>query len=317
MCIVVRGESDDNTWIGRRSIETLAFHHASKRASILFVVLLENRKAGNYLHILHPGNSTCQIIPPWVGDEIGSLAYHPDEKLDHGDSVMHQVYRKMFKYRKRDGLNQVCALNPYESWYGLRKPSKVVEWPDEDKGKWTDLQLKSHGIEQITEVRAREEFVAFTAWRLGPFVSTGLVLACFVITFEGISFDHLVGHRDFFSVDGPGRLRSKIKYDFLPRMSEADQALWLPQMSFFDSYLPFRSSYDVIIRQEEEPDGVFVEVDEAGSYMITEAPRDRQPDMNASAKRYVTMDADFKLNLHLTSRSVETEVSATKLACLA
>jgi hypothetical protein len=310
MCIVVRAESGDESWWGHRSIETLAFHCAQRRVNILLLVLMENDKPGNYLHVLHPGNSTCELTSPWIGDEIGGLAYHPEENKDSGkNSVLQQVYGNMFRYEGGRGLYQVQELNPYESLYGLEKPCKVTIWPDEERHLWTAAEAADGGVRRI-EVRTqkhKESFAPFTIWRLGPFKSTGLILASFALSFAGATFDVLVGEREYFSVDGPRRLRCKTRYDCIRRMPTAEQSTWEQHLESFDQYVDFKSSYDVIIRKSKEADGSRIEVDEAGSCMIAEAPKDRQPGDKESATRYVTMDSDFKLNLHFAGAKVETE----------
>ena len=65
LCIVVTGETGNEHWEGLRSVEVLAHHHREKVVKILFLLLLNNHKKNNYLRMLHPGNSHCQLVKPW------------------------------------------------------------------------------------------------------------------------------------------------------------------------------------------------------------------------------------------------------------
>ena len=311
MCIILQEDAsgfpegaNGRLWHGVRSVETLAFNRADKRVSILFLLLIENDRPGSYLRVLHPGSSRCELVEPWDGDVIGTLPYHRDggeEEEDGRPSVLQQVYERMFHYVPEEGkLYQVEALNPHESWYGLEVKRRVKIWPQEDECLWTDAEKRQGGIQVVDGPDRPDEFVPFTTWKLGPFKEAGLTLLSFSIAFDRRNYDVLVGDREYFSVDGPMRLRSKIKRDCIPLMPPETQKRWYKSLEFFNTWIAFQGNYDIMIRTTPEADGSYVEVDECGSCMVVEAAEDRQPQPGSCARRYVTIDEDFKLNLCFT-----------------
>lgn len=299
MCTIIQGDDHGQSWRGHRSVEALAFDRGQRKVAILFLLLMENLKPRNYLRMLHPGNSSCRMVRAWTGDDIGTLPYHPWEDELAGNSVLDQIYHKLFRYRRASKeLYQVRALNPFESIYGLKTPRKVVVWPHDDNAHWRPEEGLMDGMERFIGSDDEDAFVPFTAWRLGPFVQTGLVLVSFHLWFEAANFDQLVTDREYFSVDGPSRLMSRIKYDCIPVMAAGEQRGWRQDLTFFEDHIDFERNYDIVIHKIREADGSRVEVDKDGSHNIAEAAEDRQPRDAQVARRYVTMKSDFKLNLH-------------------
>lgn len=305
MCIVLSGESGSEFWAGNRSVEVLAYHHAEKTVKILFLLLLDNKKPGNYLKMLHPGNSHCDLIEPWdkekgpwdLQKEKG-LPYHVTED-DDGlvESVLESVYGRMFEYDEDKGkLYQKEELNPYESFFCLETKREVAIWPNDEEG----VTYES-GIEEVRGTGDnRKPFVPFTTWKLGPFSKTGLVLVAFRLSLQGESYEKFVAGREYFPVEGPGRLRSNLKHEFIPRCMEGEkeQEDWQDQLKTFSDHISFRRSYDVIILRKPPGSGnCSIDVDLYGSCEIVEAAGDRQPKGKCHPRRYVTMDDRFKLNV--------------------
>lgn len=303
MCIVLRGEKGNALWEGLRSVEVLAYHPSEKKVEILFLLFLDNKAEDNYLEMLHPGNSHCELVKPWDKEESPwdenkekGLPYHIDEnEEDFGQSILESIYGRMFRYEEEEvQLYQKEQLNPNESFFDLEVEKEVTIWPD-DEG----LSYAS-GIEELygTE-KDKKRFIPFTSWKLGPFSKAGLALVAFKIVMQGESYDKIVGGREYFPVYGPARLRSKIKHDFIPFYMGTEQAKWQKQLKGFEDHISFRRSYDVIVlKRPPNPKDYTIAVDLDGSCEIALAARDRQPKGKCLPERYVTMDDRFKLNVY-------------------
>lgn len=293
MCIVTRGWGGDDSWQGYRSVEVLAHHASTRKVEISFLLFLNNKKENNYLQVLHPGNGYCKLVKPW--DKEKGLPYHIDEEEIFDQNMLNSVYRKIFVHCETDDkLYQRAELNPNESLFDLEKEKEVTIWPDNERLPYGDCITELYGTE-----KNKERFIPFTTWKLGPFSKTGLVLVAFRVWFQGKSYDALVGDREYFPVDGPDRLRSKIKHDFIPSYMGDEEELWQNRLKLFEDYIYFQGSYDVIIfKKPPDPKNYHIEVDLEGSCEIALAASDRQPKGRYFPERYVTMDDRFKLNLY-------------------
>jgi hypothetical protein len=72
------------SWEGRISAEMLGYHQGDGagekgRVEILVLLLLKNRRPNNYLTVLHPGNSSCEVDIPWTSER--GLAWIPTHPL--------------------------------------------------------------------------------------------------------------------------------------------------------------------------------------------------------------------------------------------
>ena len=294
MCIVMRGANGSASWEGHRSVEVLSHHHSKKTVKILFLLLLYNKSENNYIEMLHPGNSHCELVKPW--DREKGLSYHFDETEDFVEpSILDSVYSRMFKYDEtEDKLYQQQELNPNESWFGLEEKKEVKIWPNDNKVSYINFIEELYGTEKNKVI-----FIPFTSWKMGPFQKTGLYLVTFRILLQGRSFETLVGGREYFPVYGPGRLRSKIRHDFIPLLMGDKQEEWQNRLEMYEDHISFQRSYDVIIlKKPPDKSNYSVEVDLEGSCEIALAASDRQPKGKYFPERYVTMDDRFKLNLY-------------------
>ena len=102
LCIVLKGAIDNESWEGLRSVEVLAYHPSENKVEILFLLFLNNKKKNNYLEMLHPCNSHCELVKPWDKEKNPwdenkekGLPYHIDEKEDDlEESVLESIYGK-------------------------------------------------------------------------------------------------------------------------------------------------------------------------------------------------------------------------------
>ena len=137
------------------------------------------------------------------------------------------------------------------------------------------------------------KWIPFSAWRLGPFPYKGEYFLAVNTTLSKDSYKKLVESDSFFTVDGPKRLRDKIKHAFIPYLTYAEQEEWSEKFVRFKNHLCFDESYDVVILDEPYADRVVADM--RNSSLITEGPL--RPISKKPFKRYITANSAFKLDL--------------------
>jgi len=288
MCIILRGghqKHGSNGWQGRRSVETVGYHHRDKEVRILFSLYLENKlkdEIDNSLFVLHPGKVEYNVIDPWPPP------LHQDEpnppKNKNGDNILSSVYGKAFKYDNQK-LVQANGLSAWDSWYGWNN-EPVSIWPKSEK----NLGFADCVTERLPANDERD-FVPFTVFKLGPFRKKGAYLTSFTLTARGETYDRLLRDDPIFTVDGPESLLLRIERDYISKLPSYEQQMWRNELSLFEEYIGLGESYDVILIKNPYADKV-KRMWESG---IVKAPL--QPIPSSVAVRYITRNPGFSLGL--------------------
>jgi len=233
-CVLLNSPCGDAYWRLHRSVEVLGYHDTEVR--ILLALYLENlAPAGveNYLGMMHRGHVECAIVPAWP------LPQHPDEPQSRHSAktcVLRQLYGAAF-FEDSRGLFQRKGLTKWDAWHSVDERRVIPE-----KDSWK-LKRTSECLHAETGA-----WVPFTTWRLGPFTESTFYLVTCVLRFAGETYHELVDQRDNFTVDGPSRLLTRIKYEDLFRLPREDREKWIRQIEPFDSArLLLSDEYDVII----------------------------------------------------------------------
>src|SRR5258708_8746167 len=279
-----------------RSIEVLGFHQVEREVHILIGLYVENRLAAgteNYLRMLHRRNVECFVQRSWP------LPAHPDE-FGHGSCVLEDIYGDIFEEAPGQ-QHQVNALTAWDARVpGEQSPFKPW-WPTIDS---EPVQEWGWRIPPETPVCPLERYAPFTTWRLGPFTEATSYLVTCTIRIPGTTYEHLVQRKPQFSVDGPERLLSRIKYDDVFRLADQDRASWEERLAPFEqSHLLVGEEYDVIILNPPLAD----KVDRLnGSIGIVPAPRQPIRDGERRGERFMTADQAFNMTLRYARSDVET-----------
>jgi len=296
MCIVVTGAQGKDTWDGHRSVEVLGFHRDQQKVNILFLLYLKNKKQDNHLLVLHPGNTGLEVVR-----FAGALPSHQDEvssKMGQ-KNILESVYEDMFKFDYETAkCLQKKGLSPWDSRYGIDDPEEVIIWPAAEHPSDTSVCSGEKVVQDKTQ------FAPLSTWRIGPFRQVGWVLLAFKMWFCGDTFKKFVEEGMLFTVDGPWRLLSKIKHNFILPFERDTFGDWGKELGRFEDCLGFRQGgHDVIILKPPLADNVVVDMD--GSNMITKAPT--QPSPSGIADRYITANPGFKLSLSYSDQYVRKE----------
>jgi hypothetical protein len=245
MCIIVRGvgEKGNDSWLGRRSVEMLTYHHSKKQANILFGLYIENLlpNKANYLEILHPGNVRFKLNRnPWP------MPFHPDEPHNSTTkkSVLSSIYQDVFKYNPQsDELHQTRIITAWDSCFE-QKEEIVNIWPKQETARRKNYIRRTP---PKPTPKKEDDFCPFTTFRLGPFTKQGATLIALEIVIEGKSYDKLLGDKDVFTVDGPESLMIQTQYEFINEEAENKRKKWEEKLGKFMKYIGYGESYDVII----------------------------------------------------------------------
>lgn len=299
-CIVMSSPRGRRAWNIHRSIELLAYHRGERIVRILFVLLAENKLAdgANILRIMHRGSVRCTLAEPWP------LPCHPDEETSRSIGILEQLYGKAFEESGGHILYK-NALSPCDTWHQDSEPREVLLWPRCEHSA-TDGDGSGH-IEVERPQTDFARYVPFTTWSCGPFSEEKLYLISFHLEFAGETYDTLVEREPTFSVDGPERLLSRIRYDDLANVPAKHREGWVSRWADFDApatRVP-SDSYDVLIMEPPLADQVTIN-DECCTTGIYQAPM--QP--GDSAVRFVTTDDFFTLPMSYAHEHTESKKSS-------
>jgi hypothetical protein len=248
---------------------------------ILFVLCLQNLLEDgkeNWLEVLHPGNTECQLLDrPWP------LPSHCDEPSDGGKNILRSIYERAFKQDDQGRLRHANGLTAWDSWCVDVEEEPVMIWP---AGEGVCTQ---DGMKRSFPSSHAGGFIPYTLFELGPFTTKGLVLLGFRLWLSGDTYEELVRGDSVFTVDGPETLLLRIMRKYVPRTTQPTE--WLDRLAPFEEYVDVGESYDIILLQSPPCDSVLT-VRESG---IVKAPL--QPRHRAIAKRYITANRRFCLTL--------------------
>ena len=286
LCIAVRGVEGSGCWRGWRSVEILGYHE--DKVEILFLLYLENLANDgepNWLEVLHPGNTTHELIDrPWPFPNHVDEPEPPKFKDGMPKNVLGSIYGKAFEKRgDSERLCHVAGLTAWDSWYVDPERAPVTIWPAEERIDTAEAMRKVFPLSQ------GDGFVPFTVFRLGPFRRKGLTLLAFKLRLSGETFEKLVEGDKVFTVDGPDTLLLRIKRNYIPDMPGRPE--WFRQIAQFGQYIGVGESYDVILLSSRSCQEI-VKVRECG---IVEAPLQPQP--RTLGVRYITANSRFCLSL--------------------
>jgi hypothetical protein len=298
-CIVM--SSPNNTlkgnagWHIHRSVEVLAYHQAAECVKILFLVLAENLLDGpNVLRFLHRGNVQCRLICPSY-----PLPRHPDEEYEpQQPGILESVYGKAFNVY--GACVREHALTPWEAWARKTRQSVTLFGGNE---------LKNDILSPEFDVPEDDSYIPFCTWKLEDFKNKGLYLISFSLEFSGETYKRLVASDESFSVDGPQRLLSAIKYRDIPDYRN-EQRNWLDRLRAFEDEATAvcSDSYDVIILGSPLADEVNICYDRCCNGIHKAAQNQPAPDCHAV--RYVTTDQFFTLPLSYVETHAELALAA-------
>jgi hypothetical protein len=295
LCILLTGRDGADAWRMRRSVEVLAFHQESRKVEILFGLYVENKlPAGerNYLRMMHRGNVECFFVPAWP------LPQHPAESRVHGPEVpgvLQQIYGDLF-----DEVNgQPRQTSTMTGWDGkvelpVSGQDRPVVWtPDEQAcGEITEF---GRPLQSETPSPGFQVYTPFTTWELGPFTEPTSFLLTFVLLIQGATYDELVGGDREFTVDGPERLLSRIRYDDLYRVPDEDRSKWCDRLKPFEqSRLLMGEGYDVMILRPPYANAVEAL---SGGMGIGLGPRQPLWQGQPMAERFITSHQSFSMAL--------------------
>ena len=292
-------ERQAEEWEGYRTVEVLGWHKQKKveEVRILFLIHLRNNKVNNTLRIFHPGNVSCDIA-----DLSNGFPLHQDE-MGQGTHILETIYGNLLSFdkekkifRKQKGLtawDSLCDIHTEHNETKHKEETKknienneIIVWPEaHTDNKWF--------INPLFKFAEETKFSPFSAWEFGPFEKKAEYLVALYVTVRGASYREFVKKGPFFVVDGPKRLRDRIKYWYISNLPRNEQKKWQKRLSEFEEYLPFNESYDVVTLGEPLADRVIADMD--GSTLITEGVLCLTPDR--PFKRYITTDSSFKLRL--------------------
>jgi hypothetical protein len=288
-----------------RSVEVLGFHHAEREVRILLGFYVEKKMeagAENYLRLMHRGNVECFVQPAWP------LPLHPDE-VKYGSSVLRDIYAENFQEQEHDNhLLHVKTLTAWDARIPVAQPHPVVPWSPKIEGD----PVKDWGWKLMPETPALplEQYVPFTTWLLGPFDEPAPYLITCAIRIAHKTYDELVESKPQFTVDGPERLLSRIKYDDVFRLADQERAEWEGRLAPFEqSHLLLGDGYDVIILNPPLADSV-----ERLNGSIGIVPAPRQPGRERG-ERFMTADQAFNMTLRYARSEVEKADQETVLHC--
>lgn len=304
MCFIISDGTEGQTasLVGHRAIEVISCHQEQKQAEVIFLVCISNEKENNFLHFLHPGNVSCELMDisaglPWHPDEI---RINQDKKSDESN-ILTSIYGQMYCFDENDKKFHLKKdIAPIDLLCDLKKEnqSEISFWPE-------DATLKTL-MEPLCPQKDQSEFIPFSAWKAGPF-STGNFLIAIKTTLLGKSYEEFVESKPFFIVDGPKQLYNRIKHLYIPMQDKTEKQEWKERFGIFKNYLHFDESYDVIILRE--PFGDKVLSDLISSSKITEGSLELDIDdiiieggmpsrlLQNYCKRYVSTDSGFVLKL--------------------
>jgi len=146
-------------------------------------------------------------------------------------------------------------------------------------------------LERVSPSVDCNDFAPFTSWRIGPFRKKGPVLMSLEIKLVGESYRELVAQGRTFSIDGPERLLSRIKYSYIPCLAKEQQCLWKKECNKFRNYFNTGQSYDIVLLGKNFADEVKI-LEKSG---VTEAPL--QLSSKDIGMRYITDDSNFTMTL--------------------
>ena len=288
-------------WLGRRSVEVLAYQKNEKCVNILFNVFIENMLRNgtpNSLEILHPGNVTLKPVGSWPPPcHLNEPDSHKNGKKDN---ILMSIYKRAFKYESElKTLYQTSGLSVWDSWYGC-EDEQVVFWTNKDI-----VSRNAFSIAMPSPQASGNEFVPFSVFRLEGFTESGPTIISFELTIKNETYAKLVGQDPVFTINGPETLLLRIKRKYLDAVQDADKEQWEKRLAEFQQYIGFGESYDVILLKKPYPD----ELECVWKSGIVKAPI--QPPSEV-AVRYITAYPRFTLALKYSAVEQETSGKKTK-----
>ena len=242
-CVLISGDPTSITI--RRSVEVLGYQSKRKEVVILFAVPGRSVRSLNR-SVLHRGN-----VDLWfalLAAASTSLRGRGDRDARDRECVLNRVYGSFFQEAEDRALNLHAGLGFGDREYSVDTSTPVERFtpPFIDPPALTSMELEDR-IRPLGDFVPSDKYIPFTVWNIGPFRGSGSRILSFLMRISGSNYDALVGREDYFTIDGPERLLSRIIHGDL-----TTQAFRLDR-SLPDRILPFKASmlfsaaYDVIV----------------------------------------------------------------------
>jgi hypothetical protein len=286
-CLVWSSPRKDD-WELAQSVEILSYLDDERKVNILYLLLAKKKGDDpNTLGFIHRGRTKCRLLQPWP------IQRHPNEKTE-SYPILQKLYGKYFEDRGvgngGDLVIKKIRINS-DQWEDLDKPEVVIPYPIGDL---------SSSIEMIKPRDQGYEHIPFSEGTLKGFEKSGYYLLCISFSFCGETYDRLIRESDPFTVDGPSRLLSRIKYYDLARIPSEDRKYWDEHLQPYEDpskSLPCRF-YDIILLNNSETSNVKVmdEYTSNGIYRVFNHPK-------FEGLYYLTVDQAFTLPLAFSKKT--------------
>ncbi|MBN1982251.1 MAG: hypothetical protein JW795_12025 [Chitinivibrionales bacterium] len=296
--VILYTPNNKDSWILHRGVEVIAYQPDFETVQILFLLIAENtlQEKDNSLIMLHRGNVSCAPVPSWP------LPMHPNEAGMKNRGVLEQVYGRLF-CDQNGGVIFYDFLTPWDEFTSGSKGVRIetVE-PFQVK---QDIFCHSQ-LENIAQI---QRYAPFSTWTIAPFTRRSFYLLAFSLSFSGETYRRLVSMDDYFTVDGPTRILTRIaSEDPIDHCEQGSD----PSFDFFsrlnsDHARLDYNAYDLIFLGADYAQGI-KPAENYCSHGVFTAPLQPQ----GTVLRYITMDQGFTLPLQFTeAKTVPKELVTT------
>jgi hypothetical protein len=282
----------------------IGYHRRDHQVRIQLLFHLDNTApsgTNNFLNVLHRGNVQFEVVPAWP------FPSHPDEEAGNETGVLNEIYGPMFSAAGKD-LFQIRTLTAWDDYQEVER-RRVIQWPPKIDNHRSPRSYASYSVSD-QDTFDRQQLLPFSTFTLGPFTEEGSYLIALRMNFSGKVYDQLTGDHSEFTVDGPIRLLSRIKYQDILKTPIAEQSAWRNRLKpFEDEALLPGEGYDVVLLGPPSADHV-VPLSTSGISLAPLQPKQLIPGV---VQRFVSANQRFTLTLRYDDESTSRDECASAL----